>query len=166
MKTDKTYAILVNRRQVKLSDYGTFQASIVQVEDNGGLRNPDSDHEFSDLVFSCQWDTTKSDPTYAWAISYRDIYRVDLHNAERMFKTLRKVSTLGKRFPVEPTTFGQFVALSARALGIKTGRKESRRSAGSSSYSENSYIELSLSDVQFSIDEIISETRVSKEVQA
>jgi len=127
-------------------------------QDNGGLRNPGSDHEFNDLVMSCQWDD-KSVGTYAHQISYRDVYRVELRNCERMYKTLKKVDRLTEKFPITPTTFGQFVSLAARSLNIKSGRKESPRSGGHSTYSENQYIELSLSDIQYCIDSIIAEAR-------
>src|SRR5882762_2973848 len=163
MKTDrKTYAILVNPRMLKLSEYGTFQVSIVQVEANGVLRNPDSDDAFNDLIFSCQWDE-KSATTYAWQITYRDVYRVDVCNARRMYKTLQKVEKFSEKFPVQPTTFGQHVALSAKAVGIKIGRKESRHSGGHSTYSENEYLDLSLSDVRYSIDQIIADARERSE---
>lgn len=163
------YAVLVNARQIETKyDYGTFELRIVQIVD-GQLGNPDNDDPFCDLVFHAQWDTNKPEDThtYGWNIFYRDCYRVELDNAKRMLKTLQrveKINSLETTNPVRPVTFGQFVALSASALGIKTARRESRYSAGSSSYAENTYITLDLHDLQSVIDYLIQESRETKTV--
>jgi hypothetical protein len=155
-----TYALLINSRTIKnSSDYGQFSLQIIQVE-NGKIRNPGSDDAFDNLEFSAQWDSRHlTDTTYAWQVSYRDVFRVELDNARRMVKTLEKVDKLRAKFPVQPNTFGQYVALVAAGLGLAGAYKESRRSVGSGTYSENDYTEFSLADAGTIIDDLIQGVR-------
>ena len=174
MKNENTYALLINPRSIRFesglggsSGYGRFELNIVRIVEDGKIRNPSTGDSFDDLEFSCQWDQGKQeDRTYAWSVTYRDVYRVDYANAERMLKMLKRVRKIEEKLVVRPTTFGQFVTLIAQKLGINQVKKESRRSAASMSYDDNDYSSFAIKEAQSLIDSLIEDARKPAEVEA
>lgn len=78
--------------------------------------------------------------TYGWRAEYRDIFSVDLHRAESMVKTLRKITRGMEKLNAElgyPETFASYAARVAKVLGVKKfGWKVDGRS---STYADNEY---------------------------
>lgn len=129
------------------------------------IRNP-SYTPFDHLEFSAWWDGNKSEgKTYGWQVTYRDIYSVDLREAERMTKMLRKASKV--KMPIQPETFGQFAVLMAKALGIKKFVRNIDPDRWSSSYDEQKHAILDIRDGGRIIDEEIAKVqKMQKEVYA
>jgi len=71
--------------------------------------------------------------TYAWAVEYRELFAVNLQQAERMVKTLRlidrRMAKIGEKFGVVES-FGQFVAIAAMAMRIETFMHRDTRAVG------------------------------------
>ncbi len=157
------YAVLVPKSSgiAHTSGVGQIKLSIVEILDGGSLRNPGSDHGFTDLIFSAQWDDAGKFPTdqvYAFTLAYRDVYHVELRDAQRMAKVLALAEKKRSKWTVNPRTFGQWLALTAADLGL-VGVRESRHSRGLSSYSENEYFEVSLRELQVAVDDAIATAR-------
>jgi len=144
--------------EVKLeTDYdgtarGTMEVSVVKLE-NGKVRN-DSHGPFDDLVFRCTWSEKLDDGRpYAWEVEYRQVYAVDLANAERMLKVLRKLHRA--KLPLQPATFGQYAVLMARVLGI--GKLVQCTEKWGSMYTEMEHRVDDISMAQGVLDRTISE---------
>lgn len=119
-------------------DYERFKAHIVYMVDpdpqrspnDSGVRNPlDSDAEplasLADFTITAQRSTDPNDDWYAWRISYKRPYRVELHDAERMVKFLRnvtkKLAKLNERYG-RPDTLAAFCGRVADVLGCQQSR--------------------------------------------
>ena len=155
------YAIFIDPKAVKLRDhFGGLEISIVRIIEHGAVRNPGADDPFDNLVFSAQWDRDdQSEHTYGWDVRYRDIYSVEKNDAERMVKMFRRLERINERFPVRPTSFGQYVSLTASGLGIKTARLRRKNSLFTSNYSEMEFQTWTIQEAAGIIDGLISETR-------
>jgi hypothetical protein len=140
----KTYGILIPEFEIR-GDHSKFiNLSIVEIQDNGGIRNPSNydGAEFQGLMFTALVDAHRSDGTsevFGYGICYRDVYRAELHDVEIMYKTLKKVSRVRENFPFEPASFGQYVAMVAKGLGISKVVKAVDGQSVSSTYSDNQY---------------------------
>jgi len=118
------------------------------------------DASFNGLVFACQWDeNSPHQPTHSWKTLYREVWRIERADAERMFKMLRKVNRLSS--PKSARTFGEYVAFVARALKIKLALKEIDHSTPRLSYNFNEYVHVKNSEVANVIDEIVEGIRSS-----
>ena len=118
------------------------------------------DASFNGLVFACQWDENNAhQPTYSWKTLYREVWKIERADAEKMFKMLRKVNRLGSS--KSAGTFGEYVAVVAKALKIKLALREIDHSTPRLSYNFNEYVQLENSEVANVIDEIVDEIRSS-----
>lgn len=151
MKDTQIRLLLGSKSITQDRDFRRMTITVVTVE-NGKVRNPGTDSPFDDLVFTCQWDAAKpSERTYGWSVQYSDVYFVDLPEAERMVKMLKKISKL--EFPVNPLSFGQYVVLIAERIGIAALVQE--RTHRGSNYSDNTYATLELRQGAWAIDDAI-----------
>jgi hypothetical protein len=132
---------------------GRAELYVVKIGEKDEITN-DSYGPFNDLAFYCQWNEKMEEgKPFAWAVEYRKVYTVDFSNCERMLKVLRKARAV--KYPVDPTTFGQFCALMARHLGI-TKFVVCRESFGSS-YADKRHSIFDIRDAQHVIDRAIRE---------
>jgi len=118
------------------------------------------DASFNGLAFACQWDENKPhQATYSWKTLYREVWKIERADAEKMFKMLRKVDRL--RSSKSARTFGEYVAFVAKALKIKLALKEIDHSTPRLSYNYNEYVHVKNSEVANVIDGIVDEIRGS-----
>jgi len=118
------------------------------------------DASFNGLVFACQWDENNPDnPTYSWKTFYREVWKIERADAEKMFRMLRKVNRLSPLKSVR--TFGGYVAFVAKALRIKLALREIDHSTPRLSYNFNEYVHVENSQVANVIDEIVDQIRSS-----
>jgi hypothetical protein len=85
------------------------------------LTNPrDDDDRYAALTFRTHlcWEAGEL-AVFGHHLSYYDLFSVDLSRAERMVALLRKIRKAEATLPVNPSDFGQYVALLAPAVGIK-----------------------------------------------
>lgn len=99
----------------------TLQITIVQIRAVGEYRNPSSGSEFDDLRFTARINGFNSKPytCYGWEAEFRDLYSVDATRAKTMVKAFKKLERAYKKAIVQPSSFGQYVAVHAAGLGIK-----------------------------------------------
>jgi hypothetical protein len=159
MKT-KQYALLISSRVVTRGDsifpHGTLAVRIVHVD--GEKISPPMDASFNGLVLACQWDENDPDqPTYAWKTFYREVWKIEHADAEKMIKMLRKVKRISTT--ASARSFGEYVAVVARALKIKRALRELDHSTPLSSYNFHEYIQVETSGVAGVIDEIVEKVR-------
>lgn len=158
----KQYALLISPRVVTRGDsifpHGTLTIRTVHLD--GEKISPPMDASFNGLVFACQWDEKHLDkPTYSWKTLYREVWKIERADAEKMFKLLRKVNRL--RSSKSARTFGEYVAFVAKALKIKLALREIDHSTPRLSYNYNEYVHVKNSEVANVIDKIVDEIRSS-----
>lgn len=158
----KQYALLISPRVVTRGDaifpHGTLTIRTVHL-DGEKITTP-MDASFNGLVFACQWDENNPDkPTYSWKAFYREVWKIERADAEKMFKMLRKVNRLSSS--KSAGTFGEYVAFVSKALKIKLALKEIDHSTPRLSYNFNEYVHVENSEVANVIDEIVHEIRRS-----
>ena len=156
------YALLISPRIVSRGDsifpHGTLTIRTVHLD--GEKICPPMDASFNGLVFACQWDENIPDqPTYSWETFYREVWKIERTDAEKMFKMLRKVNRLSSSKSAR--TFGEYVAVVAKALKIKLALREIDHSTPRLSYNFNEYVHVKNSEVANVIDEIVDEIRSS-----
>jgi hypothetical protein len=145
--------------------FGTqsFEYGFVTVTTEGTLqvRNTSSDYysgrfgEFDDLRFRCQASGDMGDgKPYGYGIQYRGLHHVELRDAERMVKMLKKCSAVEKGFPVAPETFGQFVQLLCQGLKVTHVVKAG---AGNGWHDETEYTTWKVSEIQWLVDRQIGD---------
>jgi hypothetical protein len=156
--TDKkrTFALYMGMKSIEAERGGNAgHLGVVEINESGTIRNPETGHAFNDLNFRCQWHE-KMGETFAWRVDY-DTSRVELADAERMAKLLRKAWRVERKFSVNPTTFGQFCVLMAKGLGIT---KLVKRVGGYGlSFADNEHRTFSIVEAQGVIDSAIAESR-------
>ena len=158
----KQYALLISPRVVTRGDsifpHGSLAIRTVHLD--GEKISPPMDSSFNGLVFACQWDENNPDqPTYFWKTLYREVWKIERADAEKMFKMLRKVNRL--RSSKSARTFGEYVAFVAKALKIKLALREIDHSTPRLSYNYNEYVHVKNSEVAKVIDEIVDQIRSS-----
>ena len=158
----KKYALLISPRIVIRGDsifpHGSLTIRTVHLD--GEKISPPMDASFNGLVFACQWDENNPDqPTYSWKTLYREVWKIERADAEKMFRMLRKVNRL--RSSKSARTFGQYVAFVAKALKIRLALREIDHSTPRLSYNFNEYIQVKNSEVANVIDEIVAKIRSS-----
>ena len=158
----KQYALLISPRVVTRGDsifpHGSLTIRTVHLD--GEKISPPMDASFNGLVFACQWDENNAhQPTYSWKTLYREVWKIERADAEKMFRMLRKVNRL--RSSKSARTFGEYVALVSKALKIKLALKEIDHSTPRLSYNYNEYVHVKNSEVANLIDEIVDEIRSS-----
>jgi hypothetical protein len=158
----RQYALLISPRVVTRGDsifpHGTLTVRTVHLD--GEKISTPIDASFNGLVFACQWDENNTDqPTYSWKTFYREIWKIEHADAEKMIKMLRKVNRISSS--ASARTFGEYVAFVDRALKIKLALKELDHSTPLSSYNFNEYVHVETSEVANVIDEIVDEVRSS-----
>lgn len=107
-------------------DNPVLMFSLTPVYDTSeGLRNPPSGSfdadPLSDLQVRAQLDLASEAP-YGWHVEYRQVYSVDLAQAERMVKTLRTIERKLAKYQAElgyPESFVAYAARVAQAIGAK-----------------------------------------------
>jgi hypothetical protein len=143
-KEKKVYGLLLPEFSLTRDHSAFVKVHIVEVFNDGSIRNPGSYDEsgFEDLVFSALVDAQRSDGTsevFGYDLEYRDLYTVGLMKAETILKTLRKARRLRGNFPFEPQSFGQYVAMLAKGLGITKVVQAVEGQSVMGSYNENKY---------------------------
>jgi hypothetical protein len=138
-----------------------FELDFVTVNDREQVRNcsnsysDDTQAMFADLSFRCQASPDMNDgKPYAYDLCYRHVHTVDTGRCERMLKTLRRIDKAGEKFPVRPETFGQFVAMHCRALGVM---KVARCTGDNGWHNESSHQFWLANDIQWLVDGQVNE---------
>jgi hypothetical protein len=116
----------------KPNDYGSdlrclrFRAYPVRINEAGEIRNFSSgsyDHSpLADLVISAQADSSAPVRPYGFSVEYRNIYSLDLRQAEANVKLLRKLDKGLEKLQAEfgyAETYATFVARVGKVLGVK-----------------------------------------------
>lgn len=158
----KKYALLISPRIVTRGDsifpHGSLTIRTVHLD--GEKISPPMDASFNGLVFTCQWDENNPEqPTYDWKTLYREVWKIERPDAEKMFRMLRKVNRI--RPAKSAKTFGEYVALVAKALKIRLALREIDHSTPRLSYNFNEYVQVKNSEVANLIDEIVAKIRSS-----
>ena len=156
------YALLISPRVVTRGDaifpHGMLTIRTVHL-DGEKISNP-MDASFNGLVFACQWDENNpGQPTYSWKTFYREVWKIEHADAEKMVRMLRRVNRIAALKSAR--TFGQYVAFVAKALKIRLALREIDHSTPRLSYNFNEYVHVENSEVANVIDEIVDEIRSS-----
>jgi hypothetical protein len=121
--------------------HGTLAVRTVHLD--GEKISPPMDASFNGLVFACQWDQNNpGQPTYAWKTFYREVWKIEHADAEKMAKLLRRVKRISSS--AFARSFGEYVAFVAKALKIKRALKELDHSTPLSSSTSMSMFRLKL----------------------
>lgn len=103
-----------------------FRAYPVRVSETDGIRNFSSgsyDHSpLADLVITAQVDSSAPARPYGFAVEYRNIYALNLSQAEANVKLLRKLDKGLEKLTAEfgyADTYATFVARVGKVLGVK-----------------------------------------------
>ena len=161
-KDKKVYALYFGPKGIepeRNGNAGHAELGVVEITETGAIRNPETGHAFNDLNFRCQWNERMGDP-FAFALHYSMSF-IELADAERMAKLLKKAWRVERKFSVNPTTFGQWCVLMAKGLGITKLVKHV--SGGGPSFAENQYRTFSIKEAQHVIDSAIAASRKSNE---
>jgi hypothetical protein len=171
MKNKKVYALYLGMKSIRRMgepkpengfNSGIAEMGVVEINENGQIRNVGVDSMLDSLTFYCQWNEKIGSEPFAFEV-YVDAPRADLQRAELALKVLKKARRVEKAFPVHPTTFGQWAVLMARGLGIT---KLVKLVGGSGmSFDDNDHRTFSLTEAQHIIDSAITDVR-PKEVAA
>ena len=160
-KGKKVYALYFGPKGIepeRNGNAGHAELGVVEITETRAIRNPEIGHPFNDLKFRCQWHVRMGDP-FAFALHYSMSF-IELGDAERMAKLLKKAWRVERKFSVNPTTFGQWCVLTAKGLGIT---KLVKHVSGSGpSFADNEYRTFSIKEAQHVIDAAISESRKSE----
>jgi len=157
---EKTYALYLGSKGIEAErndNAGHAELGVVEVRETGEIRNPETGNQFNDLVFRCQYERM-GDP-FAFALHY-SMSCIELADAERMAKLLKKARRVERKFPVNPTTFGQWCSLMARGLGVT--RLVKQVSGCGPSFADNEHRTFSIVEAQHVIDSVIAESRKSE----
>lgn len=161
METDRVIALMIPWQIKGDYDFGTqaFGYSFATVNTADKVRNV-SDHgelaPFCGLAFRCQASAGMCDgKPYAYSVEFRDVHSVNLAEAERMAKMLKRIEKIERSFPVRPETFGQFVQLVCHGLKVSRVLKEGIK--GGRSHDETEYSNWKPSEIQWLIDSQITE---------
>jgi hypothetical protein len=114
-----------------------WRLQFITINQLGEVRNPsdswgdDQFAGFKDLVFRCwiSW-ANGGQLQFASELLYNAVYSVELRDAERMVKTLRRAQKLSAALIVRPKTFGEFVAMMGAAFGVKRYAQVEGRDGG------------------------------------
>ena len=155
-------------------DIGTLSLRFVTVRKNEGgfdeVRNPSYENEtYSDLELHTQWNTERTETysatcTYGDSVYYKTPYRVGRHEAECMLKMLKRIKQVEAKFPIHPASFGQWVVLLCKGLGIKRLCVVAGNSRGW--HNENSHTFHPIAEAQHKIDDAIRDTFPKPEKEA
>lgn len=86
------------------------------------------DDDYQNFSLHCQMDWSGNHfRTYAHSACYSGWQSVKFRDAEKMFRVLERIDKIERAFPVEPTSFGQYVQLVAQGLKIKRYLEPSSR---------------------------------------
>jgi hypothetical protein len=103
-----------------------FRAYPVRVSDSDGIRNFSSgsyDHSpLADLVISAQVDSSDPMRPYGFEVGYRNLYSLNLREAEANVKLLRKLDKGLEKLNAEfgyADSYAMFVARVGKVLGVK-----------------------------------------------
>jgi hypothetical protein len=101
--------------------YGHFEVGFRKFTFGRNARFPDYESCFHGLTFSCQWDSNLPvGETYAWNVRYRNVGVVELKRAQHMAEMLEKIQRAEKSLPSRPRSFGEYVAVMTKGLGLKS----------------------------------------------
>jgi hypothetical protein len=123
------FALLIDTSRVDSpcrGEFGTWDIRFVDIS-NGvdNLDYPDkwdaTGKVFLDLAFHVQWTRNSEDKqTYAWRLSYDSTSVDSVEIAEAHLLMMKRIAKARQEQIVSPKTFGQFVTLLARGIGVKT----------------------------------------------
>jgi hypothetical protein len=158
----KQYALLISSRVVTRGDsifpFGTLAIRIAHID--GDKLSAPIDSAFNGLVLACEWnENNPHELTRSWKAYYREMWKVEHADAERMVKMLRKLRRI--RSSASVRSFGNYVAVIAKALKINLALKESMHLTGVPSYNFNEYVHVKTSSIAKAIDEIVDQVRRS-----
>jgi len=161
----KKFALLLSsgahtKRDPSPTGCNTMEIGVVGITEDGKLRNG-LDTVWNDFKFSCQWNNKENASpdrhTYAWRGAYRSCFSVELRDAERMVKHLRKLDKADRRASAGPTTFSQWLGEILPKLGIHEARIQT--AGGGWSYDESVYKTLTLAEALAWIEDEIDRAR-------
>lgn len=150
------------------SDNSTFyKLAFVTINEQEQVRNVSSSFGsepfagFDSLKFRC-WISWSNDRFSAdsWEVLYDNLYSVQLHEAERLVKTLKRIRKIEDKMVIRPKTFGQYVAMIAAELGIKRFARVMGRDTGW--HNNNNYQFLDVKYLADAVDRSIEDARVAK----
>lgn len=130
-KLDVRFLLQVEQRQwADDGDLDVYAYPVYVIEEDGqekirnftgSLGDEDEHRALHNLRFSSYYNPTSDTPLWGWSIAYRDVFSVDLAEAERMVKMLRKLhkgfDRLTKQYAY-PESYPAFVARFASLLGV------------------------------------------------
>jgi hypothetical protein len=157
-------------KDVTHGDTSTFyRLSFVTVNEKNEVRNVSNSYYgdesylngFHDLVFQVwiSWSNNRFDADQ-WEVIYKQVYSVNLREAELMVKTLKRVQKISEKFVVRPQSFGQFVAMMCAGLKIKHFVEVQGADRGW--HTENRYAIGDIKDLAANIDRKIEAARLVK----
>ena len=137
-----------------------FKFGFVTVNAQDQVRNCPSDygewHEYNSLAFRSQASVDMSEgKAYGYSCEYYDVGNVDLARATAMVGVLKAIGKADESFPVRPATFGQYVQLMCKALGVTRAVQD--RSEGNHAHDETEHTYWRLSDIQWLVDTRVDE---------
>ena len=171
MKTRLAVLIQPVKLEYDGMESGFYKLHVVKVE-NEQPRNcshtswPDENERmFDDLTFRLYFSWRDGKFTAdMFECLYDNVSSVDAQRSETIAKGFKKCSRARDGFPIQPSTFGQYVALMAAGLGVKEIIRESpserrRNTASFGMYSDSTWQTLPISHAQGIIDAEIAAVR-------
>lgn len=154
MANKTKFGILIRKKITDMPDdkqICRFFADVITFGDDGKPRNPrwdflnDKDYQFfEDLTATCYISNDGMDTPYGYHVEYFSPYSVELRDAEKMYKTLKKINNKLKKMESEFGThksFGEYVSRFAKAVGAKVVVFYENFDPKEANYSRNEYIE-------------------------
>ena len=133
-----------------------FKFDFVTMDVTGKVRNPSYEHEcWANLQFRAQVSHQEGEQPYGYSLAYSQVYSVELREAERMVKMLKKAEKADERFPVRPTSYGQYVQLMCSGLGVHGA--VTPMTGNGRGYDDDTYQTWKLTEIQWLVDRRISE---------
>ena len=136
-----------------------FKFGFVTVSPTDQVRNCPMDygdwHEYNSLMFRAQASVDQNDgKAYGNSCQFYDAGNVDYNRAASMLAVLKAIRKADESFPIRPATFGQYVQLMCKALGVTRvvqDRNECR------AHDETEHVFWRVNEIQWLIDSRIDE---------
>jgi hypothetical protein len=142
------FALIVDDSRIdKTGEHGVWKLRFADISRGiDAMEYPDkfdaTGRMFNGLTVYVQWTRSEHGKTYAWNFYYDgvDIENVDV--AEAHLSMMRRIKKAREQMIVWPATFGQYITLVTRGIGVKTfvRRGERRDNPGWRSLSDHYYI--------------------------
>lgn len=162
------YGILIRKKITNLpsdAKIARFFADVITFnEDDGKPRNfrfssvENKDYQFFDgLTATCHISDDDTEP-YGYRVEYFSPYTVEQKDAERMYKTLKKINNKMKKFENEfgsHKSFGEYVSRFAKAVGAKVVVFYEDFDNAHSNYTYNNFLEYKPGKAVEIVDEFV-----------